>query len=117
MFALAPNVRIFIACGVTDMRKGFDGLVGRIEQDLKADPYGGAYYIFRGKRGDIVKALHWDGQGLVLYAKRLEKGRFTWPQAKDGVMTMTSAQLAMLIEGIDWRMPSWSVRPMPERNA
>jgi transposase len=117
MLALAPGVRIFLACGVTDMRKGFDGLAARIEQDLKADPYGGALYIFRGRRGDIVKGLYWDGQGLVLYAKRLEKGRFTWPQAKDGVVTLTGAQLAMLTEGIDWRMPNWSARPTPERDA
>jgi transposase len=117
MLALAPHVRIFIACGVTDMRKGFDGLAGRIEHDLKADPYGGALYIFRGRRGDIVKALYWDGQGLVLYAKRLEKGRFTWPQAKDGVISLTTAQLSMLTEGIDWRMPRWSARPTPEHDA
>ena len=117
MFTLAAHVRIFIACGVTDMRKGFNGLAARIENDLKADPYGGALYIFRGRRGDIVKSLYWDGQGLVLYAKRLEKGRFTWPQAKDGVVSLTTAQLAMLAEGIDWRMPSWSARPTPERDA
>ena len=117
MLALAPGTRIFLACGITDMRKGFDGLAGRIERDLNADPYGGALYIFRGRRGDIVKSLYWDGQGLVLYAKRLEKGRFTWPQAKDGMVTLTSAQLAMLTEGIDWRMPSWSARPTPERDA
>jgi len=89
MFTLAPHVRIFIACGVMDMRKGFNGLAARIEQDLKADPYGGALYIFRGRRGDIVKSLYWDGQDLVLYAKRLEKGHFTWPQAKDGVVSLT----------------------------
>jgi transposase len=65
----------------------------------------------------MVKALHWDGQGLVLYAKRLEKGRFTWPQAKDGVISLTAAQWAMLAEGIDWRMPRWSARPTPERDA
>lgn len=117
MFALVPQVRIFIACGVTDMRKGFDGLAARIEHDLKANPYGGALYIFRGRRGDIVKALYWDGQGLVLYAKRLEKGHFTWPQAKDGVILLTTAQLSMLTEGIDWRMPNWSARPAPEHDA
>ena len=117
MFTLAPHVRIFIACGVTDMRKGFNGLVARIEHDLQADPFGGSLYIFRGRRGDMVKALYWDGQGLVLYAKRLEKGRFTWPQAKDGVNSLTAAQWAMLAEGIDWRMPRWSARPTPERDA
>lgn len=117
ILGLPPGVRIFLACGLTDMRKGFDGLAARIEQDLKADPYGGAVYIFRGRRGDIIKGLYWDGQGLVLYAKRLEKGRFIWPQAKDGVLTLTAAQAAMLTEGIDWRMPSWSARPIPERDA
>ncbi len=61
--------------------------------------------------GDLLKALFWDGQGLVLYAKRLERGRFVWPQAKDGTLTLSTAQLAMLIEGIDWRMPAWTVRP------
>lgn len=114
MIGLPPGIRIFLACGFTDMRNGFNGLVGRIEQDLKADPYGGALWIFRGRRGDLLKAIYWDGQGLVLYAKRLEKGHFTWPQAKDGVVTLTTAQAAMLAEGIDWRMPTWSVRPTPE---
>ena len=66
---------------------------------------------FRGRRGDLLKALVWDGQGLVLYAKRLEKGRFIWPQAKTGTITLTNAQLSMLVEGIDWRMPAWTARP------
>ena len=61
--------------------------------------------------GDLVKALLWDGQGLVLYAKRLERGRFVWPQAKSGTVTLTNAQLSMLLEGIDWRMPGWTARP------
>jgi transposase len=117
MIALPPGVRIYLACGVTDMRKGFNGLAAQVEQILKADPYGGALWIFRGKRGDILKALYWDGQGLVLYAKRLEKGRFLWPQAKDGKVSLTAAQLSMLAEGIDWRSPSWSVRPQPEHDA
>jgi transposase len=61
--------------------------------------------------GDLIKALMWDGQGLVLYAKRLERGRFVWPQTREGVVTLTAAQLSMLAEGIDWRMPAWTVRP------
>jgi transposase len=100
---LPAGVRIYVACGVTDMRKGFDG--------LQLDPYGGALFLFRGRRGDLLKALVWDGQGLVLYAKRLEKGRFIWPQAKTGTITLTNAQLSMLVEGIDWRMPAWTARP------
>jgi transposase len=68
-------------------------------------------FVFRGRRGDLVKVLWWDGQGLVLYAKRLEHGRFVWPQARDGVVSLTPAQLSMLLEGIDWRMPARTWRP------
>jgi transposase len=108
---LPAGVRVYVACGVTDMRKGFDGLAALAQTALELDPYGGALFLFRGKRGDLVKALVWDGQGLVLYAKRLERGRFVWPQAKSGTITLTNAQLSMLLEGIDWRMPAWTARP------
>jgi transposase len=108
---LPAGVRIYVACGVTDMRKGFDGLAGLVQTVLALDPYSGALFLFRGRRGDLVKALLWDGQGLVLYAKRLERGRFVWPQTKNGIVTLTYAQLSMLIEGIDWRMPAWTARP------
>jgi transposase len=93
------------------MRRGFDGLAAQVQTILQLDPYGGAVFLFRGRRGDLIKALMWDGQGLVLYAKRLERGRFVWPQAREGVVTLTAAQLSMLAEGIDWRMPAWTVRP------
>ncbi len=101
MISPLAGARIYLACGVTDMRKGFDGLVAQVEAVLKLDPYGGSLFIFRGRRGDIVKGIYFDGQGLVLYAKRLEKGRFVWPQAKDGMITLTAAQLSMLAEGIE----------------
>jgi len=114
MISPLAGARIYLACGVTDMRKGFDGLVAQVEAVLKLDPYGGSLFIFRGRRGDIVKGIYFDGQGLVLYAKRLEKGRFVWPQAKDGMITLTAAQLSMLAEGIDWRMPAWTATPPPE---
>ena len=65
----------------------------------------------RGRRGDLLKALLWDGQGLVLYAKRLERGRFVWPQSKSGTVTLTNAQLSMLIQGVDWRSPEKRWRP------
>ena len=68
-------------------------------------------FIFRGRRGHLLKILYWDGQGIVLWAKRLERGRFVWPQAKDGVVSLTPAQLAMLMEGIDWRMPARTWQP------
>ena len=111
MIALPPGTRVYVACGVTDMRRGFDSLAAQVQTALQLDPYSGALFIFRGRRGDLLKALFWDGQGLVLYAKRLERGRFVWPQAKDGALTLSTAQLAMLIEGIDWRMPAWTIRP------
>jgi transposase len=111
MIALPPGTRVYVACGVTDMRRGFDSLAAQVQTALQLDPYSGALFIFRGRRGDLLKALFWDGQGLVLYAKQLERGRFVWPQAKDGALTLSTAQLAMLIEGIDWRMPAWTVRP------
>ncbi len=106
-----PGTRVFLACGATDMRKGFDGLAAQVQLVLARDPHSGALFLFRGRRGDLVKALWWDGQGLALYAKRLERGRFVWPQAKDGVVSLTPAQLSMLFEGIDWRMPAWTFRP------
>jgi transposase len=82
-----------------------------VQEALGQDPFSGQLFVFRGRRGDLVKVLWWDGQGLVLYAKRLERGRFIWPQAKDGVVSLTPAQLSMLLEGIDWRMPAWTARP------
>ncbi|MHA0336984.1 IS66 family insertion sequence element accessory protein TnpB, partial [Sphingomonas aquatilis] len=85
------GVRVYLAAGVTDMRKGFDGLAALVQQRLRQDPFGGAVYAFRGKRGDLVKLLWWDGQGLVLHAKRLERGRFTWPATADGVAVLTPA--------------------------
>ena len=95
------------------MRKGFDGLAAQVQTVLSLDPYGGALFVFRGRRGDLLKALHWDGQGLCLYAKRLElaRARFVWPQTGSGTITLTTAQMSMLLEGIDWRMPAWTARP------
>lgn len=110
---LPPAPRVYLACGFTDMRKGFDGLAALVQTALALDPYGGALFIFRGRRGDLIKALHWDGQGLCLYAKRLEllKARFVWPQTGSGTVVLTAAQVSMLTEGIDWRMPAWTARP------
>lgn len=103
---LPAGVRVYVACGVTDMRKGFDGLAALVQTALALDPYSGAVFLFRGKRGDLLKALLWDGQGLVLYAKRLERGRFVWPQTMTGIVTLTNAQLSMLIEGLQ-EYPLW----------
>lgn len=104
---LAPvqGTRIWLASGITDMCKGFDGLARLVEEKLSRDPFGGQLFVFRGKRGDLIKALWWDGQGLCLFAKRLERGRFVWPKAEGGACVVTPAQLSMLLEGIDWRLP------------
>jgi transposase len=110
MIGPAGNVRIYLACGVTDMRRGFDTLAAQVQTMLRLDPHNGALYAFRGRRGDMIKILWWDGQGLCLFSKRLERGKFLWPQAKDGSVFLTAAQLSMLVEGIDWRAPvrSWT---------
>ncbi|MBF0372658.1 MAG: IS66 family insertion sequence element accessory protein TnpB, partial [Alphaproteobacteria bacterium] len=86
MMSVPAGVRIYLATGRTDMRKGFDGLAMLAQQVLGRDPFSGHVFIFRGRRGDLVKLLYWDGQGLCLFAKRLEKGRFVWPAAKDGAV-------------------------------
>ncbi|WP_300074606.1 IS66 family insertion sequence element accessory protein TnpB [uncultured Ruegeria sp.] len=69
-------------------------------------------FVFRGRRGDLLKIIWWDQQGGCLFSKRLEKGRFVWPSAKDGKISVTPAQLSMLLEGIDWRMPQKTWRPL-----
>jgi transposase len=103
MIILAPGTKVFLACRPVDLRNGFDGLAAKVRQMIGADPFGGQLFLFRGKRGDYLKALHWDGTGLCLFAKRLEKGRFVWPPIVDGAVTLTPAQLAVLIEAMDWR--------------
>ena len=111
MIGLPAGTRVWLAAGLTDMRKGFDGLAAAAQTALSKDPFSGHVFVFRGRRGDIVKLLWWDGQGLCLFAKRLEKGRFVWPQASSGAVCMTPAQLSMLLEGIDWRMPTRTWQP------
>ena len=102
---IPSGTRIWLAAGATDMRRAFDGLAALVQQRLGADPFSGHLFIFRGRRGDRVKLLWWDGDGMCLLAKRLERGRFVWPQAADGSVHLSAAQLSMLLEGIDWRTP------------
>ncbi|KJS42725.1 MAG: transposase [Rhodospirillaceae bacterium BRH_c57] len=111
MIAVPAGVRVYLAAGRTDMRKGMHGLSLLVQETLKLDPFAGHLFAFRGRRGDLVKILAWDGQGFCLFSKRLEHGRFVWPSAADGVVTLTPAQLSMLIEGIDWRMTRRIWRP------
>ena len=103
MIGVAAGTKVFLACRPVDLRNGFDGLASKAQQVIGADPFSGHLFLFRGKRGDYLKALYWDGSGLCLFAKRLEKGRFAWPPIVDGAMTLTPAQLALLIEAMDWR--------------
>jgi len=93
------------------MRKGFDGLASLVQETLKENPFSGQLFVFRGKRGDLVKMIWWDGDGLCLFAKRLERGRFIWPQASSGSVALSPAQLSMLLEGIDWRRPERTWQP------
>jgi transposase len=106
VIGLPSGTRVWLVAGHTDMRKGFDGLAAIVQSALSANPFEGHVFVFRGRRGDLLKVLWFDGQGLLLLAKRLERGRFVWPAASDGRVVLTPAQLAMLLEGIDWRMPT-----------
>jgi len=111
MIALPTGTRVWVAAGVTDMRKGMDGLAALVQTMLAEDPFSGHIFVFRGRRGDLVKLVWWSGDGLCLFAKRLERGRFVWPQATSGTVPLSAAQLSMLLEGIDWRRPVKTWRP------
>jgi len=88
-----------------------DGLAALVQEQLKRDPFSGHLFAFRGKRASILKVLFWDGNGLCLFTKRLQQGRFIWPSAAAGVVAITSAQLGYLLEAIDWRNPQHTWRP------
>jgi transposase len=111
MIPVPSNTRIWLAAGVTDMRRGFNTLAAQAEKVLEEDPYSGHLFVFRGRRGDLLKIIWWDSQGGCLFLKRLERERFVWPAAKEGKVSLSPAQLSMLVEGIDWRMPQKTWRP------
>ena len=111
MIPIPAGVRVWIATGHTDMRKGMNGLALQVQEGLKRDPHAGDLYVFRGRRGDLIKIVWHDGLGLSLYAKRLDRGRFVWPGTVDGAVTLTAGQLGYLLEGIDWRNPQHGWRP------
>jgi len=113
MIPVPAGSRVWLATGYTDMRKGFDGLAALVQDHLRHDPFSGQAFLFRGRQGRLIKVLWWDGQGLCLFAKRMEKGRFVWPVTSAGVAAApTPAQLSMLLEGIDWRAPIRTDRPV-----
>ena len=119
MISAPLGVRVYLACGTTDMRKGMDGLAMVVQQVLSEDPFGGAVYAFPakrgafalGRRGSLLKLLWHDGIGLCLLAKRLERGHFIWPMTSTGAVSLTPSQLATLLEGCKWRAPVYSRRP------
>lgn len=111
MIGLPAGTRVCLAAGVTDMRKGMGSLAALVQTALENDPFCGHLFVFRGRRGDVVKVLWWSGDGMCLFMKRLEHGRFVWPQATTGTVVLSAAQLAMLLEGIDWRRPVKTWQP------
>ena len=118
MIPVPSGVRVWLAVGRTDMRKGMNGLALQVQQVLGRDPHAGDLYVFRGARGDLIKIVWHDGIGMSLYAKRLERGRFIWPSpAKPapakagGTVAISASQLAYMLDGIDWRNPVRTWRP------
>ena len=105
MIAPPAGTRIWIAAGITDLRRGLTGLSGLVQTALEQNPFSGNVFVFRGRRGDLIKLIWHDGDGFCLFSKRLDRGRFIWPQATSGTVLLSRAQLSMLLEGIDWRRP------------
>lgn len=106
MIALPPGVRVYLACGATDMRKGMVGLAMLVQQGLAEDPFSGALYAFRGRRAGLIKLIWHDGIGLCMLTKKLEQGQFVWPSTStSGQIALTPAQLTALLDGCEWRAP------------
>lgn len=114
MIVVPAGVKVHLALGYTDMRKGLDGLATLIQEHLKKDPFSGHLFVFRGKKASLLKILFWDGTGLCLFTKRIDRGNFFWPRLAEpgGSVPLSPAQLAMLLEGIDWRTPERFWRPL-----
>ena len=112
MIPVPSGTRVWLAAGHTDMRKGFNSLALVVQEVIKRDPHCGHLFVFRGRKGNLVRIIWHDGQGACVFTKRLERGRFLWPSPADGVVTISSAQLGYLLEGIDWRMPQKTWRPL-----
>src|SRR6202790_5919757 len=105
MLSLPSSVRIWLASCPTDLRKSFDSLAELVRQQLQGDPLSGQLFVFRNKRGDRIKLLYWDEDGFVIVYKRLEQGTFRWPSTAPGQQSvkLRAAELAMLLDGIDWQ--------------
>jgi transposase len=105
------DIKVWLATGQTDMRKGMNSLALQVQENLGRNPHAGDLFVFRGKRADKVKMIWHDGLGMSLYLKRLERGAFIWPSITDGALSITGAQLNYLLSGIDWRNPVYTFRP------
>ena len=102
MIAAPTGVKVLVATKPVDFRKGAEGLVALVREQLRHDPFSGTIFIFRSKRADRLKIVTWDGSGLVLLWKRLEQGAFRWPPISEGVMRLSGSQMAALVDGLDW---------------
>lgn len=102
MIGVRADLKVVVASKPIDFRRGIHGLVALVSDTLKFDPYCGTVFIFRSKRRDRLKMITWDGTGMVLVTKWLESGQFTWPAISDGVISLSAAKMAMLVEGLDW---------------
>ena len=113
MTLLPPGVKVHLAFGYIDMRKGIDGLAMLVQGVLRQDPFSGHLFVFRGRKANLIKIVFWDGTGLCLFTKRLEHGVFLWPSNVEpgGTLMLSSAQLSMLIDGVDWRASERQWRP------
>ena len=111
MIPVPSGVRVWLATGRTDLRRALYGLSLQVQETLGRDPFAGDLFVFRGRRGNMIKILWHDGLGLSRYAQRLERGRWVWPSAEDGSVAITAAQLAYMLDGIDWRNPVHTFRP------
>ena len=113
MIGPTGSVRVLVATRPVDFRKGAEGLAALVREQMQADPFCGAVYVFRAKRADRVKLIYWDGTGVCLFAKRLEDGKFRWPSVQDAVMRLSAAELSALLEGLDWkRVHNEMARPL-----
>src|SRR4029077_7642220 len=111
MITPPPGVRVYLACGYTDMRKGMATLAMLVQQTLSHEPFSGAVYAFPGRRGGLIKVLWHDGVGMFLFIKRLERGQFIWPMSSAGTVSLTAGQLSTLLEGCEWRATARNLRP------
>ena len=113
MFGFSSKLRYFLCCRPVDMRNGFDGLAGIVRNYLVKDPISGDVFVFLNKLRTHIKLLYWDGDGFVLYYKRLEKGHYKWPKNTASSIEMTTIELSLLLDGIDFT----KLKKLPKHNA